>query len=224
MKNPIVIAIDGPASSGKGTIAKKLSIELGYVYLDTGAMYRALTFFCLENNIEVENEQAVIDAANLAEIDFDINGKTMLNGVDVTQKIRTPEVNALVSAVISLYAGVREIMVQKQRIYGENNNIVVDGRDVGTVIFPSAAVKLFISASLRERAMRRAQQNKENGLPGTFAENIELLALRDFTDMNRKVSPLRIAENAIVVDSTTMTVEQTLQNVITLVKRKVETI
>lgn len=222
MKKPIIIAIDGPASSGKGTIAKLLAKELAYIYLDTGAMYRALTYFCLEKKIDMADEEQVYKACEKMNLRFTQDGETFLDDVDVSAEIRSKEVNQLVSSVISLYPRVRALMVEKQRAYGKMENIVVDGRDIGTIVFPEATVKLFISSSLKVRAKRRYEQNIALGLLDSYQTVENMLAERDMTDLNRKISPLLKAEDAIVIDSTNENVEQTLQRTVACVKRKVE--
>lgn len=222
MKKPIIIAIDGPASSGKGTIAKLLAKELAYIYLDTGAMYRALTYFCLEKKIDMADEEQVYKACEKMNLRFTQDGETFLDDVDVSAEIRSKEVNQLVSSVISLYPRVRALMVEKQRAYGKMENIVMDGRDIGTIVFPEATVKLFISSSLKVRAKRRYEQNIASGLLDSYQTVENMLAERDMTDLNRKISPLLKAEDAIVIDSTNENVEQTLQRTVACVKRKVE--
>lgn len=222
MKKPVIIAIDGPASSGKGTIAKLLAKELAYIYLDTGAMYRALTYFCLEKKIDMADEEQVYKACEKMNLRFSQNGETFLDDVDVSTEIRSKEVNQLVSSVISLYPRVRALMVEKQRAYGKMENIVMDGRDIGTIVFPEATVKLFISSSLKVRAKRRYEQNIAAGLLDSYQTVENMLAERDMTDLNRDISPLLKAEDAIVIDSTNENVEQTLQRTVACVKRKVE--
>ncbi len=222
MKKPIIIAIDGPASSGKGTIAKLLAKELAYIYLDTGAMYRALTYFCLEKKIDMADEEQVYQACEKMNLRFTQDGETFLDDIDVSVEIRSKEVNQLVSSVISLYPRVRALMVEKQRAYGKMENIVMDGRDIGTIVFPEATVKLFISSSLKVRAKRRYEQNIASGLLDSYQTVENMLAERDMTDLNRDISPLLKAEDAIVIDSTNENVEQTLQRTVACVKRKVE--
>ncbi|MGL5042035.1 MAG: (d)CMP kinase [Culicoidibacterales bacterium] len=222
MKKPNIIAIDGPASSGKGTIAKKIASNLGYIYLDTGAMYRALTYFCLEEDVDMSVESDVLEAARKINISFTAAGKTEVNGLDVSEQIRTPEVSSLVSLVISLMPKVRALMVEKQQKFGEEMNAVIDGRDIATVVFPRATVKLFISASLETRARRRYEQNLANGMTDSYKEVKGALAQRDKMDLTRKISPLVKATDAIVIDSTNQNVEQTLAVALDCIKRKVE--
>jgi cytidylate kinase len=222
MKNTNIIAIDGPASSGKGTIAKKLAQNLKYVYLDTGAMYRALTYYCLENNLDMKSELVVYEALQKIELAFLPAGTILLNQKDVSKEIRSNDVSFYTSNLVSTYPSVRELMVKKQQQYGEATNIVVDGRDIATVVFPNANIKLFISASLHVRTLRRIEQNKKMGINDTYEYIKNELALRDFQDTTRPASPLVIATNAIVVDSSNQSVEETLQTILDIVKRQEE--
>jgi len=222
MKNTNIIAIDGPASSGKGTIAKKLAQNLKYVYLDTGAMYRALTHYCLENNLDMKSELVVYEALQKIELAFLPSGTILLNQKDVSTEIRSNDVSFYTSNLVSTYPSVRELMVKKQQQYGEATNIVVDGRDIATVVFPNANIKLFISASLHVRTLRRIEQNKKMDINDTYEYIKNELALRDVQDTTRPASPLVIATNAIVVDSSNQIVEETLQTVLDIVKSQEE--
>jgi cytidylate kinase len=208
----LIITVDGPASSGKGTIAKALAKKLGYVYLDTGAMYRALTYYCLSKKIDVFDEGAVEDALMAVDLTFDRDFSIYLNGEDVSEKIRTDEISALTSVPVSTYARVREGIVAKERAIAEAvPHIIIDGRDSGTVVFPHADLKLFISASLDERALRRARQNKAFSQTTDVSQIANELAARDLDDIRRTISPLRIAQGGIIVDTTKLDVSETLE-------------
>lgn len=210
----MIITIDGPSSSGKGTIAKKLAEKLHYLYLDTGAMYRALTYYCLREGIDIFDEQAVMEVVETVQFAFDANFDVYINGENVMAKIRTDEISKLTSQPVSTYIGVRERIVTKEReIAQEQGNIIIDGRDSGTVVFPQADVKFFISASLLERAKRRSLQNKALQQTTDYATVIDELAKRDQDDIMRTISPLRIARDAHVVDTTKMDVQATVEYV-----------
>jgi len=221
MQKFIIIAIDGPAASGKSTIAKFLADKLGFLYVDTGAMYRAITFYALENNIE-QNESALIEAAQNIDLKLDYkNGVTsvFIDGIDVTNKIRTPRVNAKVSD-ISRIGAVRTELVKLQQKFGENNNLIVEGRDTTTVVFPNADLKIFLTADIKERAKRRNLEFIEKGVDISLEEVESSIRNRDTIDSGREVSPLKKAEDAIEVDTTNLTIEQEIERII----KKVEEI
>ncbi len=207
MSKKIIIAIDGPAGSGKSTIAKKLAESLGYVYLDTGAMYRAITYLAMSKGI-VEDSQAVIDLARSIEIrlsfEFGIT-RVFVDEVEVTDKIRTAEVNSKVSD-ISKIAEIRKEMVRIQRELGKKGNLIAEGRDTTTVVFPDAKLKVFLTAELDERAKRRHKEYLEKGENLSFEEVKKSMANRDYIDSNRDISPLKKADDAYVLDTTNMTI------------------
>lgn len=215
-----VIAIDGPAGSGKSTTAKILAARLGYIYLDTGAMYRALTHFALANNVAVSNEEKLTVLAWKLSIEFetheDVN-RVFINGVDVTKEIRDPEVTKYVSQV-SAYKGVREAMVAKQTELGKNGSIVAEGRDTTTVVFTDADIKVYLDASVNERARRRLLELTKMGVSTNLEEQEADIVRRDGFDSNRTHSPLSRARDAIVVDTTNMTIEDQVDRIISLVK------
>ena len=219
----MIITIDGPASSGKGTLAKALAKKIGFVYLDTGAMYRAVTFYCLQRNIDVFDEAAVVAAIKDVEISFDKKRDIYLNGENVTVEIRTDDISSLTSNPVSTYQGVRDGIVELERTYAKNTNIIIDGRDSGTVVFPDADIKLFISASLKERAMRRYKQNIDLGLETTYNAVLMDLAFRDKNDILRAISPLRIPKNSIIIDTTALDLESAFNHVYDVVKDKIPT-
>lgn len=214
----MIIAIDGHSSCGKSTIAKSLAKRLGFTYVDTGAMYRAVTLFCQQNNL-IQN--GVVDEENLAKrigevsISFALNNSTQLqdtylNGINVEKQIRSMEVAHDVSTV-SKIAFVRKAMVEKQQEYGKNANVVMDGRDIGTVVFPNADYKFFVTASPEIRAQRRYDELMEKEGKANFDEILENLKQRDLIDSTRKESPLRQADDAILVDTSNMTREGQLE-------------
>ncbi len=221
MCKKIVIAIDGPAASGKSSVAKNLAEKLGFTYVDTGAMYRAITYLAIRKNI-VDDVDAVIDLVKNIKIELKFeNGLTrvFINGEEVTEHIRTPEVNAKVSEV-SRIPEVRQELVKIQRKMGENGNLVAEGRDTTTVVFPNADLKIYLTADLDERATRRHLEYQEKGNNVSFDEVKENLKKRDTIDSQRKVSPLSKAEDAYELDTTDLTIEQEIENII----KKVEEI
>lgn len=220
-----IIAIDGPAASGKSTVGEMLARHLGYLYFDTGAMYRAATWAALQQGIDVEDEDAVTRLAQAIHIDIlsptaqDGRQYTVLvNGEDVTWNIRQAEVDANVSRV-SAYRGVRAEMVRQQRRIAEGKGIVMVGRDIGTVVLPDADLKLYLDASAEERARRRYQELRERGRPADYDEILAMMRRRDAIDSQREISPLRAAEDAVVIDTTALTIEQVMERVLALVER-----
>lgn len=220
MSKNFVIAIDGPAGSGKSTIAKHLAERLGYVYVDTGAMYRAITFVALSKNV-VDDVDEVIKIAK--EIDLKLSFENGLTRVfadheEITGNIRTPEVNSKVSEV-STIPEVREEMVRLQRELAKDKNLIAEGRDTTTVVFPDASVKVFLTASLEERAKRRHKELLENGTDISLGEVKENIAKRDKIDSGRDVSPLRKADDAVEIDTTNMAVPEEIDKMLDLIER-----
>lgn len=222
MKAMSVIAIDGPAASGKSTIGRLLAEELGYVYLDTGVMYRAVTWAALVRHIPIEDEEAVTGLARTLRIDVlrptidDGRQCTVLvDGQDVTWDIRRPEVDHGVSPV-SAYAGVREALTEEQRRMGWQGRIVMVGRDIGTVVLPKADLKIYLDATLEERAGRRYREILARGEPAVLADVLAAVRRRDEIDSSRALAPLQPAEDAVVVDTTFLSVEQVLERVLAL--------
>ncbi|MCX7797829.1 MAG: (d)CMP kinase [Melioribacter sp.] len=212
MLKKIIIAIDGPAGSGKSTAAKNLARELGFIYLDTGAMYRAITLMAIKKGI-VDNIPAIIELAKKIKLSLKFeNGVTrvFVDNTEVTDEIRSAEVNSKVSE-ISAIPEVREEMVKIQKSIGEKGNIIVEGRDVTTVVFPEADVKIFLTASLDTRAKRRFKEYQQKNIPITFEEVKANLEKRDKIDSERNVSPLKKAEDAIEFDNTDFTPEEDLE-------------
>ncbi len=222
---PTVITIDGPAASGKSTIGQMLAEALGYLYLDTGIMYRTTTLAALNANIELRDEAEVTKLAQ--NIDMSINPASgerdgrqytiLLNGQDVTWDIRSPSVDSNVS-LISSYSGVRHEMVKRQRQIGERGRVVMVGRDIGTVVMPDALVKLYITASPEERARRRWQDRQEQGHAADFKAILADVNRRDHIDSSRQFSPLRAAEDAIIIDNTNRSPGDVLNEILILIK------
>lgn len=211
----ITIAIDGYSSCGKSTMAKDLAREVGYIYIDSGAMYRAVTLYCLENKLFTTEgiDMAKLEAAmpNI-QISFQLNPDTgrpmtFLNGVNVEDSIRTMEVSNHVSPVAAL-PFVRETLVKLQQEMGKEKGIVMDGRDIGTAVFPDAELKIFVIASAEIRARRRYDELKSKGQEASFEEILANVKERDYIDQNREVSPLRKAEDAILLDNSKLTIEE----------------
>ena len=210
------VAIDGPASSGKSTISKLIAKENHFVYLDTGAMYRVVTLAVLRNKISIDDHEAIEKLVQTIEIGFSMqDGKqsVFMNGEDVTDEIRSVEVTKNVSAV-SAIKEVRTRLVHLQQEIAENHSIIMDGRDIGTVVLPQAEIKIFLVASVEERAKRRFIENQEKGIEMSYEELVEDIRRRDHIDSTRKESPLRKAEDAIEIDTTTMTIEDVVKTVI----------
>jgi cytidylate kinase len=214
-----VIAIDGPAGSGKSTTAKLLAQRLNFLYLDTGAMYRAITLKALENGVNVNDEKKLEELTKNSVISFkNENGinKIFLDGKDVTENIRKPLVDQNVSFV-SMHKKVRKILVQKQKEIGRKNDLVAEGRDTTTVVFPHA-FKIYLCADIEERAKRRFLELKEKGVETSLEEQTEEIARRDKIDSQREASPLRVAKNSVVIDTTYLTIEEQVNKVIELYK------
>ena len=216
MMKKITIAIDGFSSCGKSTMAKDLAKEIGYIYIDSGAMYRAVTLYCLENSLFNSdgsvNSEELKKHINDISVSFCLNEaalkpETFLNGVNVESKIRTMEVSSRVSLVAAL-GFVREALVKLQQEMGKSKGIVMDGRDIGTVVFPDAELKIFVTASAEIRAKRRYDELMAKGQEVSFDEILKNVEERDRIDLTRAVSPLRKADDAIVLDNSNMTVEE----------------
>ncbi|MDD3375638.1 MAG: (d)CMP kinase [Candidatus Omnitrophica bacterium] len=222
VENNIIVTIDGPAGAGKSTIAKEVSKKLGFTYLDTGAMYRSLTLSALNQGINLEDEDALVALAKQTHIDLctDENHKlqVLLDGKDVTEDIRSSKVTNNTFHIASV-GGVREIMVNRQREIGAASNVVAEGRDIGTVVFPNAKKKFYLDANFQERAQRRIKELREKGKQVEADEIQKDLQQRDTKDFTRKVGPLKKAEDAIVIDSTHMSIEQVVQKIIEVIRQ-----
>ena len=218
----LVVAIDGPAGAGKSTVARRLAKELDYMYMDTGAMYRAFAWNAIRTGLDLSDEvrlRRVLDDTRVNLIEQRGRLQVLLNGLDITDRIRTPELSQMASRVSGLKA-VRERMVGLQREMGVQGGVVAEGRDIGTVVFPRAQVKIYLEATAQERARRRYQELKAQGKKVTLEETLEEINERDRRDQERTISPLSKAEDAIVIDSTSMTVDSVVHTVMQAVNKK----
>ncbi|WP_348919975.1 (d)CMP kinase [Enterococcus rotai] len=218
----ISIAIDGPASSGKSTVAKILAKKLNYIYCDTGAMYRALTYLAIQKNIDFENEKALSDLCLDHTISFQQTEKDQLvfiDGLEVTEAIRQPDVTNSVS-IVAKHGAVREKMVELQQKIGQTGGVVMDGRDIGTAVLPEAEVKIFLVASVVERAERRYKENQQKGITTDFETLKEEIKHRDYLDSTREVSPLKQAEDAVKIDTTGMSIEEVVNAIEEVISKK----
>ncbi|NLM41273.1 MAG: (d)CMP kinase [Firmicutes bacterium] len=218
----VKIAIDGPAGAGKSTIARLVAKQLGLRYLDTGAMYRAVTLAALQRGVSCADEEALLRVATSMDLEIVFDSETKsnliyLDGQDVTAQIRQPRVNANVS-LVSSHKKIREYIVALQKEIARQGRIVMDGRDIGTVVMPDADWKIFLEASVEERARRRQRELKRNGHDVELLELAEQIRQRDHLDSTREVSPLRKADDAIEVDTTHLTIEQVVDKVLSIVK------
>ncbi len=213
------IAIDGPAGAGKSTIAKIVAKELGYIYVDTGAMYRTLALACFRDGIDTTDENAIVDKCESVEVTLgyeDGTQKVYLNGEDVSTEIRREEIGNLTST-IAVYPGVRKILVALQQDLASKNDVVMDGRDIGTAVLPNADLKVYLTASVETRAKRRYDELVEKGQNCDLKEIEKDIEDRDYRDMNRETSPLTQADDAVLVDSSDMTIDQVVAKIISLV-------
>ncbi len=218
------VAIDGPSGAGKSSVAKKIAENFKIMYLDTGALYRAIGYYFIRNNLDYKNGKMVEE--NLNKISLDIkfsDGKQIvfINGEDVTSKIRTNEVSMAASAISSVKA-TREFLMDTQREIAKKNSVVMDGRDIGTVILPKADVKIFLTASLEERTRRRFEELNKVNNNIKYEEVFNQMRERDFNDTNRKVAPLRPAEDAIIFDSTKLEFEKVVSELTNIIKEKLK--
>ncbi|MGB3160271.1 MAG: (d)CMP kinase [Carnobacterium sp.] len=222
MTNKMMIAIDGPASAGKSTVAKILANELGYIYCDTGAMYRALTHEALQQKIDLENEEALIELLKHSDISFEpseMNQKVFLNNEEVTEAIRQPDVTNSVS-IVAAHGQVRKELVKRQQKIADKGGVVMDGRDIGTTVLPNAEVKIFLIASVEERAERRYKENKLNGIHTPLELLKKEISDRDYKDSHRASSPLTRAEDAQLLDTTSLNIQQVVGKIKEVVQSK----
>lgn len=223
MNKRISIAIDGPAAAGKSTVAKIVAEKLSYVYIDTGAMYRALTYKALERNIDIHDEKGLMSILDETKIELvpSQGGQTvLLDGVDVTGAVRTSLVTNSVSAVAK-HRLVREEMVKRQQSFAVNGGVVMDGRDIGTHVLPHAEVKVFLLASVEERALRRYAENVEKGFPSDLEKLKQEISLRDKLDSEREVAPLTKAEGAVEIDTTSMSINEVVDKIMALAVERI---
>ncbi len=208
----MVVAIDGPAGSGKGTISKILGEKCNLIYIDTGATYRCVALKVLENNIDLNDKDAIIDIASKINIKFDLDAKTYIDDIDVSDKIRTMEVTKIVSQVSSI-PEVRSYMVELQRNMAPNNDVIMEGRDITTVVLPNADYKFYLDASVDVRANRRYIQNKEKGIESDLEEIKKSIEMRDYNDMHKEVGSLMRTPEQIYIDSSNMTIDEVVDEI-----------
>ena len=216
------LAIDGPAGAGKSTIAKAVSRELGWIYVDTGAMFRAMALYCLRQGVSSDDSGQVAKAAGETEIAIRFEEgqqKVFLNGADVTGELRTEAVGNMASA-ISVYPAVRDRLLKLQRDIAAAQPVVMDGRDIGTVVLPEADTKVYLTASVPVRAMRRYKELTEKGLSCDLAEIEKDIEERDYRDMHRETAPLKQAEDAVLVDSSDLTAKEVTDKILALVRER----
>jgi len=217
----ISVAIDGPAAAGKSTIAKKLALIKGFTYIDTGAMYRAFTWFCLEKGLDCENEQLCCKEIPNVHIELKPNNKVFCNDIDVTDAIRTTRVSGNVS-YIAKYKEIRLALVDQQRQMAENSSVIMDGRDIGTYVLPNAEVKIYQIASVECRAQRRYKENQEKGIACTYEDIVNDVKTRDYIDSHRDFAPLSKAIDAIEIDTSDMTIDEVVETILNIINKKEE--
>lgn len=215
----INIAIDGPAGAGKSTIAKMVSAELGYIYVDTGALYRTIALYIMENNISDNDIPEKINKADVSLKFIDSTQKVFLGDRDVSGLIRTPQISMEASRTSAIPA-VREYLFDTQQKIAKENNVIMDGRDIGTVVLPDAQVKIFLTATPEERANRRYRELSEKPDCPSYEDILKDIIERDHNDMNRPVAPLKQADDAVLVDTTNLTLEQSAEEIIKIINEK----
>ena len=208
----MIIAIDGPAGSGKGSVCKILSSKLDLINIDTGAMYRCVALKALENNLTIDDKDKIIDISSKINIDLKEDGTILLDGVDVTKKIREKEVTMIVSPISSIVE-VRKNMVDLQRKIAKGKNVIMEGRDITTVVFTDADYKFYLDASLEERAKRRFIQNQEQNIEMSYEEILDNIKKRDYNDMHKEVGALKRIDSQIYIDSTNMTIDEVVKKI-----------
>ena len=220
--NKYIIAVDGPSAAGKSYLSKKISEILNIIYIDTGAMYRAVALYFMQNNIDMENDDKVQEALENIEIKFkriDNELHIFLNAVDVSSDIRTEEIGMMASKV-SAIKKVRYDMVNRQRKLAEEDSVILDGRDIGSVVFPNADLKIYLTADENERARRRHIDLKAKGIECMHEEVLEDIKKRDYNDINKPISPLIKTDDAVLMDTTNMTIEEEVEEIIRLLKER----
>ena len=214
-----IVTVDGPAGSGKSTIAKIIAKKYGFTYLDTGAMYRMIALYALENSIDLQDSKAIETMLKNTKLDI-VGNQFFLNGKDVSDEIRTPRVSAIVSPV-SAIKEVRVKLVDLQREISKGKSVILDGRDIGTVVFPSGDVKIYLVASPEERAKRRLKEYEEKGVEADYESGLASIEERDFIDSTRKESPLKKAEDAHEIDSSTMSIDEVVEVISKYIDEKI---
>lgn len=224
MTKKISIAIDGPAAAGKSTVAKIVAEKLSYIYIDTGAMYRAVTYRALMEKADIHDEEKLIHLLNETDIELkqkDGGQAVFLDGKDVTNEIRGSEVTNCVSTVAA-HGLIREELVNRQQQLGKKGGVVMDGRDIGTKVLPNAELKIFMLASVDVRAERRHKENLEKGYPSDLSKLKEEIMLRDKNDTEREVSPLRKADDALEIDTSSLPIEEVVSHIVALARERIE--
>jgi cytidylate kinase len=216
VSKPLLIAIDGPSGAGKGTVARAVAARLGYRHVDTGAMYRALAWKAMQDGIDLSDEAAVAALGERARFDVE-DGRIAIDGHDVARAIRTPEMDRA-STIVARHPAVRRVLVARQQSYGKGGGVVMEGRDIGTVVFPGADLKIYLDASPEERARRRAADPAHTSPKNTQLSDVATaLAERDRSDSTRAASPLAVAPDAVVMDTTGLPIERVVEQVLALV-------
>ena len=218
-----IVGIDGPAGSGKGTVTKRVANKLGLINIDTGSTYRCVALEVLNKNINIEDKEKIIEVAKNIEIDIKPlpdGDRIFLNGKEVTKEIRSKEVTAIVSPISSIKE-VRFAMVELQRKLAQGKNVIMEGRDICTYVFPNADVKIYLDASIEERAKRRHKENQEKNIDMTYEEVYESIRKRDENDKTKEIGALKLAEDSIIVDTTSLSVDEVVEKIIEIIKEKI---
>lgn len=221
MKKNISVAIDGPSAAGKSTIAKMVAKKENFIYIDTGAMYRCVAYYCLMQKIDLNDEKAVEQAIEHIQIRLTPDNKVYLNDEDVSNQIRQDQVS-LGASCVSKYQAVRSFLVDEQRKMAKSGNVILDGRDIGTVVLPDADLKIYQIASVETRAKRRYLENLERGLDADLETIKKEIEERDYQDTHREISPLKKADDAIELDTSSLTLEEVVEQVLTLIQKAKE--
>ena len=223
-KKELQVAIDGPASAGKSTVAKIVAKNFNYIYVDTGAMYRSITYKAIQNNINLNDENKIVELLHKTKITFTPGNPVQhvfIDGEEVTDKIRSEKVTNNVSTVAALPL-IRRELVKRQQEIAKDGGVIMDGRDIGTTVLPNADLKIFLIASVKERAERRYIENQKKGINVTLEELKKEIEVRDYKDSHRQVSPLKKAKDAIEIDTTSLSIEQVSDKISSLIKKRIQ--